>query len=234
MEPKISLCIPTKNRWNFLQNYIPRYLENKYIDEIIICDENGEDKKHIESTFPKNSKIKVYQNATILGPFLNKQKVASLAKNEYVAIIDSDNFASMDYFQAWYLYINMYGLKKDFVYCPSKAGHFDFKDSIGIYSPEMYKKVPGSTLLLNTGNYIISKNLLFKTNDNILSKEEKEMRDNAKSCESLYQSYLLLTKAKASFCIVPLMKYNHIDHSGSYYREHEKTTDREKYYSLFR
>lgn len=60
------------------------------------------------------------------------------------------------------------------------------------------------------------------------------MRDNAKSYESLYQSYLLFTKANASFCIVPLMYYNHVDHSGSYYREHEKTSDREKYYNLFK
>lgn len=81
MNPKISLCIPTKNRWKFLQNYIPKYLTNPYIDEIVICDENGEDKKLIETTFPKNSKIRVYQNSAILGPFRNKQKVASLAKN---------------------------------------------------------------------------------------------------------------------------------------------------------
>jgi hypothetical protein len=55
--PKLSLCIPTKNRWNFLKVNIPKYLENPYINEIVICDENGEDAKMIQETFKDNEKI---------------------------------------------------------------------------------------------------------------------------------------------------------------------------------
>ena len=37
-----TLCIPTLNRFDdFLSKYLPKYLENKLINEIIITDENG-------------------------------------------------------------------------------------------------------------------------------------------------------------------------------------------------
>ena len=43
-----SLCIPTINRYDdFLSKYLPLYLDNEHIDEIIISDENGEDAKKI-------------------------------------------------------------------------------------------------------------------------------------------------------------------------------------------
>ena len=37
-----SLCIPTMDRFDkFLSRYLPKYLANEYINEIIITDENG-------------------------------------------------------------------------------------------------------------------------------------------------------------------------------------------------
>ena len=39
-----TLCIPTLNRFDdFLSKYLPKYLENNLINEIIITDENGDD-----------------------------------------------------------------------------------------------------------------------------------------------------------------------------------------------
>ena len=49
---KISLCIPTKDRFdNFLNNNLSKYinyLNDGLIDEIIICDENGNDYNNIQ------------------------------------------------------------------------------------------------------------------------------------------------------------------------------------------
>ena len=76
-----SLCIPTMNRFNnYLSKYLPLYLKNSMIDEIIISDENGNDSKKILERFGENKKIKVYTNSEILGPFLNKIKVCQYAK----------------------------------------------------------------------------------------------------------------------------------------------------------
>ena len=53
-----SLCIPTMERFDiFLSRYLPKYLANEYINEIIITDENGNDIEKIKLAFPDNSKF---------------------------------------------------------------------------------------------------------------------------------------------------------------------------------
>ena len=71
-----SLCIPTIDRYDtFLSIYLPKYIENELINEIIICDENGHDVNKIKSNNSINcSKLKLHINETKLGTFLNKQK----------------------------------------------------------------------------------------------------------------------------------------------------------------
>ena len=47
-----TLCIPTMNRYDLhLSKYLLSYIENNLIDEIIICDENGNDVKQIKEHF---------------------------------------------------------------------------------------------------------------------------------------------------------------------------------------
>jgi len=73
MLPKISLCIPTYNRFEkFLKKNLKLYLENPYLDEIIICDEDGKDMEKIIADFSNEPKISVFKNDTILGAFLNR------------------------------------------------------------------------------------------------------------------------------------------------------------------
>jgi hypothetical protein len=94
-----SLCIPTIDRFdNFLINYLPKYLENEYISEIIITDENGNDIEKIKQKFGDIEKLVLIRNEYKLGPFLNKLKACKQAKNEWIALIDSDNFADKNYF----------------------------------------------------------------------------------------------------------------------------------------
>jgi hypothetical protein len=98
-----SLAIPTMNRYDdYLKKSIPEYLKNKYINEIVICDENGEDYQKIKDNFSKDiesGKIKLFKNESRLGVMKNKIKVMSLCSSEYVALIDSDNFADEKYFE---------------------------------------------------------------------------------------------------------------------------------------
>ena len=78
-----SLCIPTMDRYDsFLKRYLPEYLKNDLIDEIIISDENGNDAKKIQRDFPNNNKIIINVNSRKLGPFLNKLTCCNLAKKE--------------------------------------------------------------------------------------------------------------------------------------------------------
>lgn len=107
-----TLCIPTIDRFDkFLKHSIPKYIDNKYIDEIIITDENGNDFEQIKNYF-EHPKIKLFKNDKTLGPFLNKINALKKAKNEWVALIDSDNYADETYFS---IVIN-YMLNKNIIY----------------------------------------------------------------------------------------------------------------------
>ena len=100
-----SLCIATMDRFDdFLSNFLFVYLENDLIQEIIITDENGRDIDKIQEHFD-NPKLRLFRNEKQLGALLNKHKAASLAQNEWIALIDSDNLADYDYFETAKNYI---------------------------------------------------------------------------------------------------------------------------------
>ena len=47
-----SLCIPTMDRFDtFLSKFLVKYLNNEYINEIIITDENGNENKLDDETY---------------------------------------------------------------------------------------------------------------------------------------------------------------------------------------
>lgn len=95
-----SLAIPTMDRFElYLKEYIPKYINNKYIKEIVICDENGKDYELIKKHFGKSNKIKLFKNENRLGVFKNKMKTMSLCSCDYIALIDSDNFVDEEYFK---------------------------------------------------------------------------------------------------------------------------------------
>jgi glycosyltransferase involved in cell wall biosynthesis len=150
--PKVSLCIPTMDRYDlFLSKYLKKYLTNIYIDEIVISDENGNDTQKILEDYPleiENKKIIVHVNSEKKGAFLNKRHVASLAKNEWVCLMDSDNFCDVDYFEAWTSYIKENGIVSNYIYMPEKTkpqngGHqgFDFRSMGKIITQENYKNI---------------------------------------------------------------------------------------------
>ena len=134
-----SLCIPTMNRYDdFLAKNLPNYIKNEYINEIIITDEDGNDIDKIMSTFPNNEKLNLIKNETKLGPFLNKHKACSFAKNEWIVLMDSDNFADDNYFITVKNYIEtVIGDQKNITLAPCKAmPNFDFSNLSGF----IYKK----------------------------------------------------------------------------------------------
>ena len=80
---KFSLCIPTIDRYDkFLSIYLPKYMNNLFIDEIIISDENGNDVKKIKQNIKNLDKFKFNINDEKLGVFYNKLKCCQLAKND--------------------------------------------------------------------------------------------------------------------------------------------------------
>lgn len=113
-----SLAIPTMDRYDkYLKEYLPKYIKNNYINEIVICDENGEDYKKIQDEFGKCKKIKLFKNDSRLGVLKNKIKTLSLCNSDYIALIDSDNFVDESYFEE----MIKYGTNQNTLLFPSNA-----------------------------------------------------------------------------------------------------------------
>lgn len=219
-----SLAIPTMNRFDkYLKEYIPKYLKNKYIKEIVICDENGDDYDKIEKEFEeefakdeKDRKIKLYKNEYRLGGFKNKLKVMSLCSCDYIALIDSDNFVGEDYFEE----AIKFGINKYSILLPCKTegrcdmtalSYFNHVDKENWY-PLM--KTARSFPRLNDGNGIYP-----KTFSDILEKLLIDMEPHAADAFVINQ---LAVSMGFRLYFVPDMSYIHPTSEDSYWLTNEK------------
>jgi hypothetical protein len=230
-----SLCIPTMDRFdNFLHAYLSKYINNEYINEIIITDENGIDIDKINIHFPNNDKLVLIKNEKKLGPFLNKLKACSYAKNEWIVLMDSDNFAYKDYFIVAKEYIEK-NIKneKNIILAPCKARpNFDYSHLSGfIYKKGSFHKNntlennikmhhnAHSVVLMNTGNYVINKFLV----DNINLKAEINNISMSSSSDVIYFNTLLFEQLDLNLHVVPNLEYEHVVHKGSIYTQTAET-----------
>ena len=225
-----SLCIPTMDRFDkFLSRYLPKYLANEYISEIIITDENGNDVEKINRAFPDNSKLVLIKNERRLGPLLNKLKACSFAKNEWIVLMDSDNFAYIEYFNVAKNYIEHLGGQKNIILAPSKAQpNFDYSHLSGVVykrgsfasnsaleaQTKKHHNSP-STTCMNTGNYVINKHLIDKLN---LAAEGDNIHKSS-ACDVIYINTLLFEQADLHMHVVPNLVYDHVVHDGSIYMQ---------------
>lgn len=226
-----SLCIPTMDRFDqFIVKYLPLYLANEMVSEIIITDENGNDIEKIQNAYPSSSKLKLFKNIKKLGPFLNKLTACSYAQNEWIVLMDSDNFASTEYFEIAQTYINSkIEKKKNIILAPSFAkpsfnySHLSdvvFKNGQfnNIKNAEIQNKPPSnspSSTLMNTGNYVINKYLINSLN---LSNELNNIQYSS-ACDVIYFNTLLFEQLDLNLHVVPSLEYTHVVHSGSIYTQ---------------
>ena len=215
-----SLCIPTIDRFDlFLKKYLQEYIDNDLINEIIITDENGNDIEKIKQFYPDNPKLILVKNESNLGPFLNKLKACNLAKNEWISLIDSDNFADKNYFLVAKKYINEnINNQKNIILAPSFAKpNFNYSQFSGIVFKNGYFKdnknvQSSSTTFMNTGNYIINKYLIINLNIN----NEINISQSS-SCDVIYFNTLLFEQLDLNLHVVPGLEYEHVVHDGSVY-----------------
>ena len=212
-----SLCIPTMDRYdNFLNQYLPLYLNIDLIDEIIIRDENGNDATKINRDFPNHPKIKIHINASKLGPFLNKLFCCKMAKHEWVVLIDSDNFADSQYFSVTKQFIETHDLKQNTILAPSWAKpNFNYTkfSNICIHKGNLKQYANEITTLMNTGNYVINKYLI----NNINFDNDYELILHSSACDVILFNLLLFEQLDLHMYVVPNLFYDHVVHNGSIY-----------------
>lgn len=234
-----SLCIPTMNRFDsFLRKSIEEYLKIDLVDEIIITDETGDDAKKIREAFGDCPKIRAYTNYRRLGPFMNKYKCCKLAKNRWIALIDSDNLADQNYFREAKKYIedNQLGDANNVIVAPSFAKpSFDYrhlggqvcrKGQIGKVRDHDVNTRNASQqsleVFMNTGNYVMSKQLVTGID---LSKEISSLHLSS-ACDVLYFNTLLFEQMNLQLHIDADLQYEHSVHDESIYLQtHSETSN---------
>ena len=226
-----SLAIPTIDRYDkYLSKTLPSYIANDLIDEIVICDENGNDVEKIKANL-KSPKLKLHVNDSRLKAFRNKRKAALLTKNKWIAIIDSDNFADVNYFQNAKKYINenigknaQYAILNPCYSKPSFLFHwlagksFDKSNFVDLLIEQHKKKISnGSTFetQLNMMNGIYDRRI-FEQMD---VEKEKEVIDSSPSVDSVLFNLLAMEQLNARIHCVPGLEYNHDISSDSFYME---------------
>jgi hypothetical protein len=99
MSAQLTVAIPTMRRWEFLKQSLPVYLNHPFVTSVLICDETGEDTAAIQaSEWATHPKLTVHTNPQRLGIYFNKRQCIELAKTEWVAVFDSDNFFNAEFF----------------------------------------------------------------------------------------------------------------------------------------
>lgn len=232
-----SLCIATMDRFEFLKDSLPLYNEMDLIDEIIVCDENGKDANNLRSIGigTGNDKVSLYVNDRRLGPLLNKLACSRRASKEWVAVIDSDNFADVDYFRVAADYVHSGAADDLSVLCPSKARpNFDLTSLCGVISKSNMREInamdsssAGKNLFglqMNTGNYIQSRRLIqdvvVDANDPVVS--------GIGPYDALLLNVFMFEQLDMRMHVVPGMYYNHLVHSGStWINTHAKSKNEE-------
>jgi len=214
---KLSLCITTFNRTDMVIEAFEKVYDHPLIDEIVIVDDHSTEENWLklielcvlfESKFPKEQwdKILLVRNDENLGMSRNKAKAVSEARNEWCALIDSDNKISPEYLDA---FINLgYTPLPNIIYCPEKAEpDYDFKrfSSISRTNAKFFLNDMQFRVMLNTCNYIVNRDeylRVYKYNPDI------------QESDTIWMNTLWLEAGNFLY-VVPGMKYFHRRHEGS-------------------
>ena len=206
----ISCVIPTFNRDKLTCRAVKSAVAYDRVAEVIVVDDASTDAKlaslETEISALQTPKVRLVKNPTNLGMFRNKLNAIRQANNEWVILLDSDNYL-MDQ------YMNSIPTEpqENFVYCPtfSHGANSDYRFLNGTdIDLAKFRE------LLSAGD--IKVNCFFNTGNTLLPKTpflramENEPNTIPYACDSVFMLFLWLkygesTKAKA----VEGMEYFH-------------------------
>lgn len=214
---KYTLAFTTYNS----ADYIERQLSNDFfamssglVDEIVIQDDCSEDYNKLKSKETEN--IKIYQNSKRMLPLLGRVEMLKNCKNDWVLLMDSDNFLTQKSFDA----LNSFIPEPGVIYMPGFAHpDFDFRSQypdtfIDLKLAANRVGQPGVNwinVLLNTGNYLVPRLEYLEVSKTI------DPQLPACPCEVLYFNYLWLKAGKRFYCKSDY-EYIHTQRDDSFYR----------------
>jgi len=193
--------------------------DHPLIDEIVIVDDASDMDKYNElyrliyyGDYKEKYKdldswkIKLFRNEENLGMSRNKREAVSKAKNEWVALIDSDN----ELYQAYLDAIAKENLNPLIIYCPEKAEpDHDFTTLpnrvIDKQNAKDFLRQVEFRVFLNTSNYVVNRDEYLKV---------YKYNPDIQEADTIWMNTQWL-KAGNAFYIVPSMRYHHRKWDGS-------------------
>lgn len=233
MVPGFTVAIPTMRRWSsFLEKSIPQYLEFDLVTNVIVCDETGEDAAAIErSPFANHPKLKVYTNSKRLGAYSNKRQCIEKSPPGWVAVLDSDNIFSEDFFETAYAALTKESFNPKLVLASAdnvrlfiKTGKEEKRTShfsglrITKANWNSVLTMPDWNFLLNDGNYIVHTSQLSSL-------------DPKYTMEQVYASDAILAAKQfvangCTYYLVPGLYYIHTVHEDSEWLKTDRQSTR--------
>ena len=217
----LTVAIPTMRRWNFfLERSLPIYLQCPFVKYVLICDETGEDIEAIlKSPFAKSPKLILHKNAKRLGIYHNKRQCIALAPTEWVAVLDSDNFFDVPFFETLEKIWKQEGANPKSFYACGKA-LFLHEDGKEVYpldgfggttlTAETWNSIFEKTkwnYMLNDGNWVVPKSVL-----QTLPRDVKD--EDILATDAIYMARLFV-QGGYTYDIRQELSYIHMVHKGS-------------------
>ena len=210
---KISICIPTWNRYDLTKKCFEQVLNDDRIAEILINDDNSIDGSYQklvddylfdEKVVVKinNDRLKVHGNKhmAVYNSYIHK-------KTEWCILFDSDNVLTKDYLDKLYTL----DWDKNTSYQPSFARpNFDYRHLVGVYDNNNISEkidLPLFDCMLNTQNFFINKSEYVR-----VWRDEQDIN----GADSIFFNALWIS-AGNKIQVVDGLEYDHLVHRGSFY-----------------
>jgi hypothetical protein len=215
----VSLAFTTWNSAEWIKQQLARdYFtqSSNLIDEIIIQDDYSNDYQILQNY--QSDKVKLYQNELNLSPLLSREKLVENCKNDWVLLMDSDNFLRttsefgdrncFDVIKALPLHTNT-------IYCPGFRGHWGYNNlrdkriDLAFVREHFHDPSYYMQMFLNTGNYFVPK----RTYLEICKKIDKSYSHF--TVDVVYFNYLWLASGNFLHCISDY-EYDHTIRNDSF------------------
>jgi len=240
---KISVAVPFFNTSQYINELLDPLLKCEYIDDIIINDDASLDEEFskLENIIGSinSKKIKIYKNKTNVGGFKNKYLTIQYCKNDWVYLLDSDNFTYSGMIDKFILEEK----NKKTVYFPDEF--FFGSDSSIIKIGIGYNEVDLDSIkvlikqknniinnFLNLCNFFVNKNNFLDSCKNYFEGiiNDTISAENCSGGDCALMMYCLL-KNNSKIKVIPGYKYFHrIRYGGFYLLDEEKSKKCVEYY----
>ena len=228
----LTVAIPTMDRWTFLKEQVPKYLNDPNVSYVVISDENGKDVNVIcEMEMDSHAKLRLYQNDAVLGVYGNKRECFLKAPSEWVAVLDSDNKFEPDFFEAFLKAKKRDGvLAKNTIYC---AGNIEYLDLQTNQTEFKTKQFSGMKISRNNWNSVLQMrgwNFLLNDGNCIWPREVIKHfpslpEDQIVGTDSIFFMRQAI-QAGYTLSVEPTMHYIHTVHDGSHWLQNVEVSTR--------